>query len=306
MTRVDDELDEYGKHVLAPLRAAPPMGLPLAEQEKARFMNLGAKLQQDLSPQSSGIDQYNDHPALRSTRVRQPLPLLKFLVATLLALVVLVGSSITVYAAQNSLPGEPLYVIKSWSEDIRLSITSSPKARLDLTLDYTNRRMGEITSLLATGKVLPPQTSERFQVELENALLLAAQMDDKQMQNALKKIRHLAESQGMTIEELVTILPEQAEPAIAHLQQRLQEQVTLSSIGEYDPQAFRSEIRGRQRLHPGTHKSTPASDNSGTPLPTGNGNGHGNGNHQPSEVPGHSGNGPGQGKSTPDKENQGP
>jgi hypothetical protein len=48
MTRVDKELDEFGKRTFAPLREAPPPDPRFLAQEKAKFLGLGAHLQQSL------------------------------------------------------------------------------------------------------------------------------------------------------------------------------------------------------------------------------------------------------------------
>jgi Domain of unknown function (DUF5667) len=315
MTRGNGELDEYGKRVFAPLLSAPPIDPQTAAAEKSQFLLQGEYLRLGFIPQAGEIYPERDHQRIDALRGKQPIPLVKALIATLLVLFILVGSSVTVFAAQSSLPGDPLYTIKSWSEDVRLSMTISKKAKLDLTLDYTNRRMDEISNLVADGKTLPDQTSVRFQGELENAIELAAQMDDTQMQLALGQIKHRAESQGMTIENLIKTLPPQAEPAILRLQQRLIEQVQLSTFGQGNPQAFRSQIH--ERLHkqqgpkksptPGQSMSTPT-EISNTPLPKqeDNGIGNGNGKSQPTEVPGHGGPGKGQGQPTPGNGNHEP
>jgi hypothetical protein len=311
MTSIGKDLDEFGKDALAPLRDAPYPDPQVLGQEKARFMELGGNLRQTLIPSPSTsetpLSQHGDIPARR----QQPRLILKALTAALIALFILVGSSLTVYAAQDSLPGETLYLVKSWSEDIRLSLTSSPQNRLSLTLDYTDRRVGEITRLLATGKTLPENTSDRFQEELDNALQMAAEMDDGQMQYALGQIKHQAENQGMTLEELLNSLPAQAEPAIIRLRQRLMEQVELTLIGENNPKAFRSEIHKRQNQQHGKHKNTPASkdtnnnpsESPSTPIPTQGGSG--DGMNQPTQPNGHNGNGNGQGKSNPGNGNHG-
>lgn len=229
--------------------------------------------------------------------------LVRIIAAVLLALIILVSSSFTVYAAQSSLPGEPLYTVKSWSEDVRLSLTTSPQSKLDLILFYTNRRAGEISELAVSGVALSDKASARYQSELDSALQLAADMDDTHMQLALGQIKKQAENQGMTLEELISSLPEQAAPAIIHLQERLQEQVNLSTFGEHDPQAFRLQIRERQRDHQGKQKNTPDSaepdvnptQSSVNPQPTQGDNG--NGKQKPVDAPGHGGEGSGGGNS---------
>jgi len=311
MTRTDDE---YGKRVLAPLKATPPLDPQIAAAEKAKFLLLGEELHQGYVPGIGSEDEQQDHGISMGLLRKPNLSLRKGLAAALIVLIILIGSSLTVYAAQDRLPGETLYPLKVISEDIRLSLTRSPQAKLDITLNFTNRRVDEITHLLETGNPLPAQASDRFQGELESALQLATQMEDKQMQRALSEIKGHAESQGMTIEELISQLPEQAEPAIIHLQERLREQVKLSGIGENDPQSYRLEVRERQRRHSGIYNPTPTNNSTAitpagsisTPLPTEAEEEHDNGNGQPSQNPGNNGPNPGQGNPNPGNGNHGP
>jgi hypothetical protein len=189
MTWTDHEFDEYGKRVLSPLRPAPSLDPQVAAEAKEQFLMHGESLGHGLISQPGGLDL---EQRLRKPNVflgTQRNTLMKALAGVLLAiLIILAVSSITVYAAQSSLPGEPLYTIKSWGEDLRLSMTFSTKAKLNLTLDYTIRRVNEISDILAGGKTLNDQSSDRFKRELDYALLLAAQLDNTQIQNALGQI----------------------------------------------------------------------------------------------------------------------
>jgi len=317
MTRAENELDEFGKRVLAPLRPVPPVDPQVAAEAKMKYLLQGEHLRQELISQSGGIGTTQVRRKPNILQLLQHKPMMKALFAILLAVVIiLAGSSFTVYAAQSSLPGEPLYTLKSWSEDVRLSMTFSTKAKLKLTLDYTNRRVDEISSLLAGGKALNDQTSNRFQRELEDALQLAAQLDDTQIQNALSQIRSHAEHQGRTMEGLLGTLPPQAKSAILHLQERLDEQVDLSTIGKTDPHEFRLQISGRHQKRQGPNHKTDTDESQFTPaeptvtsIPAGDGDNHrngGNGNDQSTEVPGNGGQENGQGQSTPGNGNHGP
>jgi hypothetical protein len=285
--------DEFGKRILAPLQPTPPLDPNIAAEEKNKYLLQVESIRQGIIPGSDTQEIRQAEAVFSSHRRKQRYTLLRSLAAVLVALIILVGSSLTVYAAQDSLPGESLYTLKAISEDIRLSVTHSPQARLDITLDYTNRRVDEISHLLAVGKSLSAQASERYQGELEGALLLASQMEDTRMLNALEKIKSHAENQGMTIEKLINQLPEQADPAIVRLQARLSEQVKLSMIGEDDPQTFRLAIHERQNLNSHKHKSTPASNDSIStpssdstpPSPTNEGGKQNNGNRHSTQSP---------------------
>ena len=313
MTRANNELDEFGKRTLAPLQQAPPLDQAAALEAKAKYLLEGESLRKENHLQTGEeatwqvIKKHDIFWMLRQKTV------MKSLVAILLVFAfILVGSSVTVYASQNSLPGQPLFAIKSWSEDVRLAMTSSPNAKLSLILNYTNTRVDELSNLVAGGKAINDHTADRYQKELADALQLATLLGDNQMQVALGEIKSHAEKQGITIKELISKLPPQAEPAVIKLQERLNEQVQLSDVGESDPKEFRIQLRERlQNLQRTKHvpdddqpQSTPIKI-SITPIPEHDGDNNGNEMAQPSKVPEHGDPGKGEGQSTPGAGNHG-
>ncbi len=303
MTSADNEMDEFGKRTFAPLRSTPPLDSQAILDAKAKYLLEGENLRQAITLEPGGeVTRQKYHNIFR---VWQYKPVMKALVAVLLAFaVILAGSSFTVFASQGSLPGQVLYPVKSWSEDVRFSLTSSTDTKLRLTLNLTNRRMEEISVLLASGKKVNEQTTDRFQRELDDALQLAAQLDDIQMQHALGEIKSQAEKQGITIQELINKLPPQADPAVLKLQERLNVQVQLSNAGETDPKKFRVQVHERQEKNQGP-KHTPDTGQSqstpdetvATPMPSEAGNNHGNDMNKPTEEPGQGG--PGNGNHGP-------
>jgi hypothetical protein len=300
MTRHKDQLEEFARRRLSPLRHATPPDPQVMASIKQNYLRQGEIYRKEQGSFSIAGKNTQSRSRLGSS-IRFSPSWTKALAGAFLALVILVGSSATVFGAQGSLPGEPLYGIKSLTEDIRLKIATSPQSKLDLTLDFTNRRVREISSLMEDGKTLPLETSERLKEELENVLMLAAQLDDARLKNALGRIKNLAQDQGMTMAELIDILPDQAEPAITHLQQRLQEQVELSKIGEKDPKTFRFTMRER---HAENNKPNFNNDNPGSNPPSsaedqdnpGQGNG---GQDNPSDEPGQDGMNSGNGDHIP-------
>ncbi len=313
MTRADHELEEFGRKTFDALRPSPPLNEQAASELKAKFLFEGENLRQASIKEPGGEVTRPSRRKRGLFEAFQRKPAMKALVAVLLAFVVLLASSsLTVFASQSSLPGQPLYPVKSWSEDVQLSVTYSPDAKLRLTLNYTNRRMEEISSLLAGGNTISDQTANRFQNELEDALQLAAQLNDTQIQQALGEIKNHAEKQGLLIQELIVKLPPQADPAVQRLQERLNEQVQLSNIGEKNPKEFRVQVRERlQRVHgpkhsPDTGQSQTTTDETViTPLPSQESHNHGIEMSQPTDSPDNSGSGNGQGQTTPGNGNHG-
>jgi len=69
---------------------------------------------------------------------------------TAVLLVLLVGSG-TVFAAGGSMPGNPLYAVKIATEDVHLSLTSSPVNKAELYATYADRRVVELGYLAEKG-----------------------------------------------------------------------------------------------------------------------------------------------------------
>ena len=118
------------------------------------------------------------------------------LVAVVLAVVVLFGGSgATVAAAQGSLPDQALYPVKTWSEDTLLSLPNSAQTRLQYVLNFSDRRVEEMTRLLAAGQSIPAEVETRLQNELDQVLELVAGMDDTQAMQQLQIILQRANIQ---------------------------------------------------------------------------------------------------------------
>jgi hypothetical protein len=161
--------------------------------------------------------------------------------AVVLALVLFFASSAaTVYASQESLPGDGLYPLKLLSEDGLLLLTISPSARLNLTLNLTDRRMAEIAGLQSAGRPIPAQVIDRFNSEIYESLQLAAKMPDAGMRQSLAAVSAHAENQLKTMDHLLE--GKNAPAALLNTQARLQDQLEDANNGQNNPQEFRQEV----------------------------------------------------------------
>jgi hypothetical protein len=92
------------------------------------------------------------------------------------------GTGVAVVAAQDSLPGEVLYTVKTTTEDIQYRLTLSEEAKLGLALHWAGTRIAEATAMAGNGTVATEQVVlqlvERLEQNLKDALLAAAAMDD--------------------------------------------------------------------------------------------------------------------------------
>ena len=229
------------------LRSVAPLPPKVVAQERASFLAYSITLR------SSAAQKLNPKPTRRSladlfkSTPGQRLSFSRAVIAILITLVLFFGSAgITVYAAQNDLPGQPLYTLKTWSENGWLSLAKTPTQKIKLNLQYSNRRVDEITHLVALGVLIPDSLVNRLQDELEATLQYAAEMDDNAMRETLVKIRRQIESQSQVVAMLIQNSGPAADPALDRIQTRLREQIHLVITGENSPLDFKQEIQRRQ------------------------------------------------------------
>ena len=70
----------------------------------------------------------------------------------LIAALLLGGGGATAVAAQTAEPDGALYPVKVWSEEVRFDLARTDQNRLELALQFANRRMAEIQNQLAAGE----------------------------------------------------------------------------------------------------------------------------------------------------------
>jgi hypothetical protein len=85
----------------------------------------------------------------------------KWAVALIAFLLVVMGGSGTVLAANNSMPGQPLYVVKQGAEQVKLAMTTSPTAKAELYTGLAERRVNEIVYLANNGESIRLEQATR-------------------------------------------------------------------------------------------------------------------------------------------------
>jgi hypothetical protein len=225
--------------------------------------------------------------------------------ASLIVIIVLAASMTTVYASQDSLPGQSLYPIKTLSEDTLLALTFEPQSRVDRELDYTDRRISEIEALISAGVIIPNQVSDRLQSELDSILQDASEMSDSMLVEVLPLLRLRAEQQLERTDGMVSGVPGADLPVLLQVQARIREQVRLCAMGQSDPRGFRIQVRQRFQYRNGSgSNSSLENENAITVDSSGAGNGYGPGEgsgqqgSSETQVPGGNGNGNGYGQPT--------
>ena len=290
-----DELDPQLKQLLDTLKIVPLRDPGCAARGRARFLAESAQ-PVSVNPFLRLINQIH---VFRKERFSMN----TILVITLVFTALFGGAAGTVYAAQDDLPTEALYPVKTLTEDVRLGLASDPQVRLDLLGDLAQTRTQEMVQLAEAGVVPPEATLLRLQEHTRLAFDVAASLPDADMLKTMEQLRDRLRTQLQLIDECTA----QGDPlqTMTRTHLMLQEHLRLLDGGLVDPQGFRNAVQhGLPPEQPGGYgpggqpESTPAQGDGygpgGQPEATpGSGGGHGPGG-QPEATPAQgSGYGPG-------------
>jgi hypothetical protein len=127
-------------------------------------------------------------------------------VLTTLVAILVIGSILVAGVSQSSLPGDPLYSVKTGLEKAALVVTPSASGAARLHVRYAERRLAEIQTLAREGRYqyIAPTVAD-FQVQVDQAI---------QAMNGLAG-QDLSEAKQLA-QNLQQVLTDQA-PAITHL-----------------------------------------------------------------------------------------
>lgn len=193
---------------------------------------------------------------------------------------VLGGGGAAVFASQDSLPDEPLYGVKTWSEELRLELTASPQQKMEMAMNFADRRLMEMAQTKQAGAAVHPETEERLEYQLRYALQVAAGLSDEEILPVLTQLRTRLEQQTRQMQMLQDEHPN--DPILERARQQLQEQVRAVELGLENPLMLREQLRSRSG-----QVETPDEEPAGTelieeePLITPDPNSYGSGPNQP-------------------------
>lgn len=222
------------------------------------------------------------------------------------------GAGATAYAMQDSLPDDALYGMKMLGENLRMQMTNDPQAKLALSLEFANRRMQEITTLLDEDEPIPAPTATRHREHLNFALRLAASLEDPDAKvKALHQIRACLEQQERIMVQKFTNRPEGVDPTMNHIRETIRERIRMVDLGLEEPLMLRQRLHQELQDGGGVPPEEPGSDSRPgpfgprvTPMPD---------DEQPGYGPGEPANdepyGPGHGQDEtpdPDPNSEGP
>ncbi|NMB67221.1 MAG: hypothetical protein GYA20_00480 [Chloroflexi bacterium] len=311
MTETPEERDPQLEPWLESLHAAPPRDPARAAQARAAFLAAANSAGAVSAAPRSRLNHWKNtiRGFFRPQQERKPM-FSTFGTILLIAALLLGGGGATAVAAQTAEPDGALYPVKVWSEEVRFDLARTDQNRLELALQFADRRMTEIQNQLAAGEAPDAALQLRLQNQLELALRLAAGMPPEEAPGALLRVQAAFQNQLRAAEAWQT-----TDPAGEQLRQQvramLQERLNLCAEGLQDPLLLRQRMQERLQNRINVDPTLPAEGSlnpwtEGTPTP-GSGYGPGPGDNQNpwtegTPTPG-SGYGPGPGDGTPICEN---
>ena len=249
MTRPEDDLD-LALRRLAEGASGDPALQPHAESLR-RLEALRPTPERDAQAALAGRHAFLDLAAsapvsrraffrhtVRSSDGRKELRPMSALAGLLMALALLFGGSgATALAAQDALPNEWLYPVKLATEELQLGLTTDPAIQVALLEDWADRRVLEMETLAQSGDAVPLEAAIRLQTHLNEAIRLAAQLQDPELTPVLERLQTRLAIHLRTMEQLRVADPNGAALQTAE-QAMTRTRAEIQSALE-DPAAFR-------------------------------------------------------------------
>jgi hypothetical protein len=199
----------------------------------------------------------------REQRFRQRIggSLMMTMAKVAMVLLILSGAATgTAFAADASLPGQPLYPLDLQMEQAQTMLATTAEAQNNLSLGLAAERANEVRAMVQAGQTPDQAAMERFQNQFGQTLQLATQLQEQEMVRALTQLRNMTQEQAGQMQSIGFA---QGEAAMNRVHRQAQD-------GIDDPAGFRQRYRGGrswQEDQPVATDTPPAG--TGTPGPTG-------------------------------------
>jgi len=211
---------------------------------------------------------------------------MNILISVLVIVGLFAGGGMTVRASQDDLPNEPLYGVKTWSENVGLQFQNDPDTKVERLMELAQTRVQEMSQLIESGQTPPEQARLRLEQHLQQAFQLCSNMDDAALDRTLLQLRDQLQQHEHAMQNLQVHAGQEAQPILERTRAMLQTQLQFASDGLQNHEMFRNTVRNgfhyRQTQTPPTSvpptPSSPSGQQNGQATPqTGPGEGNGRG-----------------------------
>jgi len=243
--KAEDELDQGITDWLSAMQNVPPRKAEKAAAGRAAFLQQAQAMKPAVSAQKK-MRLNGWIVSLQSfiSRKKEQSPMFSTL-ATIVIIVSLLlgGGGVTVAAAQAALPDQPLYALKTWTEEARLGLTGDPQAEWQLALQFAERRMLELQRMVEGERPVPETLPARYQQQIERAIRAALGLPEEQAQAAMQQIRDRLRLQEQTMTQLHALAGTPAEPVLLRTMQMIQARIQWLEDGLQAPRQWQEHFR---------------------------------------------------------------
>ncbi len=153
------------------------------------------------------------------------------------------GTGATVLAAQDSLPNQYLYQFKTFAEDLALQSALRNTNRLQMELEYAERRVNEMTQMRIRDLDVPETAYLRLEKHLNQALQIAAHTEESEMIRTLNQVRERLQTQ------IASLSPElDQDPQLIRTRDMIQSRLSWVEFGLDQPLKFQEQAQVRTRF----------------------------------------------------------
>ncbi|MGB2896532.1 MAG: DUF5667 domain-containing protein [Anaerolineales bacterium] len=239
--------------ILKPLEDVPTPDLVRTQQVRQTFLK---RAKETLPVSQPGLKR---HKGWKNIFKKERSPMFTFARILIVLAIAFGGTTATAFAAQDSLPSEALYPIKTLMEEVRLALTSDPEAEVELLLQFSDERMEEIATLIEKGLPVPDAVATQLQTQLNLALKTCAQLDDAALLPLMEQIQTRSHEQLKVLEKLGEGSDNQSDNVLQLATQAMNNVRVTAKDALEDPITF--------RLHQGTNRDPDAPEQpDNTPL----------------------------------------
>jgi hypothetical protein len=256
MTTSNDNLEHELKKFYAHV-PSPPGGLA-AGRERMLAEAGRLKAQAASHPLSAGHSAAIQKPQRR----RKMKFVLAYKIITVVTAIVLgttaAGGGVAL-AANDSLPGDALYPVKLFAEDVRLALTVDPAAQARLSLAFAAQRGEEMQQLMARSEPVPEEAIARMARYTEQVMAQVAQAQPEDVPGLLERVMERTRAQEQVLEQVRARAPEETQPALRRALEEMKRAYETASAAQGDAQRFQKEYQRRYEATPGPHgEASPA------------------------------------------------
>lgn len=232
--------------ILKPLEDVPAPDLVRTQQVRQTFLK---RAKETLPVSQPGLKR---HKGWKNIFKKERSPMFTFARILILLAVAFGGTTATAFAAQDSLPSEALYPIKTLMEEVRLALTTDPEAEVNLLLQLSDERTEEIAAMIEQGLPGSDAVALKLQEHLREALKECAQLDDAALLQVMAQIQERTQEQLKTLEKLGEGSANLPEEALELATQAMNNTRAAAEDAILDPTTF--------RLHQGTNRDPDADE----------------------------------------------